>query len=39
MQEIMKNDLVELLDAGIIYPIPDSEWVSLIYAILNKKEV
>ena len=28
MKELVKKDIVKLLDAGIIYPISDSEWVS-----------
>ena len=28
MQEVVKNEVVKLLDAGIIYPISDSSWVS-----------
>ena len=28
MKEVVKKEIVKLLDAGIIYPISDSEWVS-----------
>ena len=28
--------IFELLEAGIIYPIPDSEWVSPIHVVLKK---
>jgi len=28
MQEVVKKEIVKLLDARIIYPISDSEWVS-----------
>ena len=28
MQEVVKKEVVKLLDTGIIYPISDSSWVS-----------
>ena len=28
MKEVVPKDVVKLLDAGIIYPISDSQWVS-----------
>jgi hypothetical protein len=28
MQEIVRTEVIKLLDAGIIYPISDSKWVS-----------
>lgn len=28
MNEVVKNEVIKLLDAGIIYPIADSQWVS-----------
>ena len=28
MKEVVKKEIIKLLDAGIIYPISDSEWVS-----------
>ncbi|XP_073120718.1 uncharacterized protein [Henckelia pumila] len=36
MQEVVKNKVIELLDAGIIYPISDSEWVSPIQVVPKK---
>jgi hypothetical protein len=33
MQEVLRAEVIKLLDAGIIYPISDSEWVSLIHVI------
>jgi hypothetical protein len=27
MQEVVKAEVIKLLDAGIIYPISDSKWV------------
>ena len=28
MKEVMKKEVIKLLDAGLIYPISDSSWVS-----------
>jgi hypothetical protein len=28
MREVVKKEVIKLLDAGIIYPVPQSEWVS-----------
>ena len=28
MQEVVKKEIIKLLDVGIIYPIVNSEWVS-----------
>ena len=36
MQEVVKKEVVKLLDAGIIYPISDSSWVSLIQCVPKK---
>jgi hypothetical protein len=33
MQELVRVEVIKLLDAGIIYPISDSKWVSLIYVV------
>jgi hypothetical protein len=33
MQEVVKAEVIKLLDAGIIYPISDSKWVSLIQVV------
>jgi hypothetical protein len=33
MQEVVRMEVIKLLDAGIIYPIFDSKWVSLIYVV------
>ena len=33
MQEVVKAEVMKLLDAGIIYPISDSKWVSPIHVI------
>ena len=32
MKEVVKKEVLKLLDVGVIYPIADSKWVSLISA-------
>ncbi|GKF03921.1 reverse transcriptase domain-containing protein, partial [Tanacetum coccineum] len=36
MQEVVKKEIVKLLDTGIIYPISDSPWVSPIHCVPKK---
>ena len=36
MKEVVKKEIMKLLDAGIIYPISDSNWVSPIYVVPKK---
>ncbi|GKD87016.1 hypothetical protein Tco_1358170 [Tanacetum coccineum] len=36
MKEVMKKEIIKLLDVGIIYPIEDSPWVSLVQCIPKK---
>ena len=36
MKEVVNKEIVKLLDAGIIYPIFDSEWVSPIQCVPKK---
>ncbi|GJT22265.1 reverse transcriptase domain-containing protein [Tanacetum coccineum] len=36
MQEVVKKEIVKLLDTGIIYPIVDSPWVSRIHPVPKK---
>ncbi|GKE61293.1 hypothetical protein Tco_1511660, partial [Tanacetum coccineum] len=36
MQEVMKKEIVKLLDTGIIYPIANSPWVSPIHCVPKK---
>ena len=36
LQEVVKREILKLLDAGIIYPISDSEWVSPIHMVPKK---
>jgi hypothetical protein len=39
MKEVVKNEVIKLLDNGIIYPIFDSKWVSLTQVIPKKSGV
>jgi hypothetical protein len=36
MREVVKKEVIKLLDAGIIYPVPHSEWVSPVHCVLKK---
>jgi hypothetical protein len=36
MRELVKKEVIRLLDAGIIYPVLHSEWVSLVHCVLKK---
>jgi len=36
MQEVVRGEVIKLLDAGIIYPISDSRWVSPIHVVPKK---
>ncbi|GJX18127.1 DNA-directed DNA polymerase [Tanacetum coccineum] len=36
VQDVVKNKIVKLLDSGLIYPISDSSWVSLIHVVPKK---
>ena len=36
MKEVVKAEVIKLLDAGIIYPISDSSWVSLVQVVPKK---
>ncbi|GKE48341.1 reverse transcriptase domain-containing protein, partial [Tanacetum coccineum] len=36
VQEVVKNEIVRLLDSGLIYPISDSPWVSPIHVVPKK---
>jgi hypothetical protein len=33
MQEVVRTEVIKLLDVGIIYPISDSKWVSSIHVV------
>jgi hypothetical protein len=36
MREVVKKEVIKLLDAGIIYPVPRSEWVSPVHCVPKK---
>jgi hypothetical protein len=36
MQEVVTKEVIKLLDAEIIYPVPHSEWVSLVHCVSKK---
>jgi hypothetical protein len=36
MKEVVRNEVLKLLDAGIIYPIADSRWFSHVHCVPNK---
>ena len=38
LKEVVKKEIIKLLDAGVIYPISDSKWVSP-YMLYPKREV
>jgi hypothetical protein len=38
MCEGVKKEVIKLLDAGIIYLVPHSEWVSPMYCVTKKEE-
>jgi hypothetical protein len=37
MREVVKKEVIKLLDAGIIYPVPHSDWVSLVHCVPRKR--
>ena len=39
MMEVIKKEILKLLDVGIIHVISDSLWVSLIHVVLKKAKV
>ena len=36
MKEVVRKDILKLLEAGIIYPIADSDWVSHVHCVPKK---
>ena len=36
MKEVVRNEIRKLLEAGIIYPVADSTWVSPIHCVPKK---
>ncbi|CAN6716301.1 unnamed protein product [Malus baccata var. baccata] len=39
MMEVVKKEVIKLLDCGVIYPISDSKWVSPVQCVSKKSEV
>ncbi|CAN6700791.1 unnamed protein product [Malus baccata var. baccata] len=39
MMEVVKKEIIKLLDCGVIYPISDSHWVSPVQVVPNKSGV
>ena len=39
MKEVVKKEVLKLLNAGIIYPISDSKWVSPVHVVPKKSGV
>jgi len=37
MREVVKKEVLKLLHVGIIYPIPNSEWVSPVQVVPKKE--
>jgi hypothetical protein len=37
MREVVKKEVIKLLDAGIIYPVPHSEWVSTVHLCRKRR--
>ena len=36
MKEVVRKEILKLLEAGIIYPVADSQWVSHVHCVPNK---
>ena len=36
MKEVLKNEILKLLDVGITYPISYDKWISLMQVVLKK---
>jgi hypothetical protein len=39
MKKVVRNKVLKLLDAGIIYPITDSRWVSPVHCVPKKEGI
>ena len=39
LKEVVKKEIMELLDAGIIYPISNSNWVSTVHVVPKKEKL
>jgi len=38
MKEVVKKEVLKLLHAGIIYPVPNCEWVSHVQVVPKREE-
>ena len=36
MKEVVRKEILKLLEAGIVYPVANSHWVSLVHCVLKK---
>ena len=36
MKEVVRKEILKLLEAGIIYPVADSDWVSPVHCVPKK---
>ena len=36
MKEVVRKEILKLLEAGIIYPVADSQWVSHVHCVPKK---
>ena len=39
MKEVVRKEILKLLEAGIIYPVTDGEWVSLVHCVPKKRGI
>ena len=39
MKEVVRNEILKLLEVGIIYPIADSQWVSPVHCVPKKRGI
>ena len=39
MKEVVRKEVIKLIEAGIIYPIADSKWVSPVHCVPKKGEI
>jgi hypothetical protein len=39
LKEVVRKEVIKLLEAGIIYPIADSKWVSHVPCVQRKEEL
>ena len=39
MKEVVRKEILKLLEAGIIFPVADSDWVSHIHCVLKKGRI